>query len=347
MNGRTLKGALVGCGRVAGLSHMPAWRSLRDAEIVAVCDKKEELAKETAVNWNVPKSYGELSEMLQKEKLDFVDICAPPQTHLPLAIEAMEAGLHVIMEKPIALSLSEADEIVSVSKNKGVKLCVIHNQLFYPVIQKARSLIKDGAIGEVLSVEAEKLIPRESSLAQQNHWFHGMPGGALNEFSPHLIYVTTSFIDRISAVKAIARKRSEYQWVKADELIVSLDGEKGNGYFFLSCNSPRFSSTYKIIGTEATLYLDMTALTITRSRAWGYGSHKVLLNQMRMSTELLISSVSSAFRLMLGRRYYRYGHQAVIRKFVGSIKDGSEPPVSAEDGREVVRVLDEIWSQIG
>ena len=130
MNGHTLKGALVGCGRIADLSHMPAWRSDKDVEIVAVCDKREELAREIAVNWNVPRSYGGLSEMLQKEKLDFVDICAPPQTHFPLSIEAMEAGLHVIMEKPIALRLSEADEIVSVSKNKGVKLCVIHNQLF-------------------------------------------------------------------------------------------------------------------------------------------------------------------------------------------------------------------------
>ena len=115
-----LRGGIVGCGLVTTLAHLPACRTVKDAEIVAVCDQREEVAAETARRWGIPNAYGDFTRMLAKEKLDFVDICTPPLTHYQLAIQAMEAGLHVLVEKPMATTLSEADEMVAAAKEHGV-----------------------------------------------------------------------------------------------------------------------------------------------------------------------------------------------------------------------------------
>ena len=157
-----LRGGIAGCGAVITTTHMPGWRALKDVEIVAVCDQREEVARAVARRWGVPAAYGDLSQMLSSEKLDFVDICTPPLTHCQLAMQAMEARLHVLVEKPMATMLSEADEMVATAREYGVKLCVIHNILFSPVVQKAKSLIDTGAIGELEAYLASMRLTRHT-----------------------------------------------------------------------------------------------------------------------------------------------------------------------------------------
>ena len=82
--------------------------------------------------------------MLETERLDVVDICSPPRTHAEIAIRSLKAGAHALIEKPMAISTEECDQILSVAKENGRKICVAHSDLFYPSFLKAREIVKAG-----------------------------------------------------------------------------------------------------------------------------------------------------------------------------------------------------------
>ena len=107
---KKVKVGIVGCGLVTKNRHIPSYRRLKkDVDLCAVCDMNETLAKETAKEYSIAKAYPDVSEMLFAESLDIIDICAPPQVHAPVAVEAIEEGCNVIMEKPMALKTSDCD----------------------------------------------------------------------------------------------------------------------------------------------------------------------------------------------------------------------------------------------
>ena len=116
----TLEIGIVGVGGVAQARHLPALIKMEDVHVAAVCDMNEKLVKSVARRYSVAGCYSDFSEMLAKEKLDIVDITVSPRAHAPLSIQAMNAGCHVLVEKPIAESVGEADEVVKVANDKGL-----------------------------------------------------------------------------------------------------------------------------------------------------------------------------------------------------------------------------------
>jgi predicted dehydrogenase len=346
MGQAVLKGGIIGCGAVANLSHIPVLRALKDVDIVAVCDQNEKIAIETAKRFAFPRAYGDLLHMLKNEELDFVDICTSPPTHSQLSIQAMEAGLHVLVEKPMAISLIEADKMLSVSKENNVKLCVVHNFLFTPVAQKAKSLVDAGAIGDLVSAEVEILARRGGMISSQDHWLHSLPGGIFGEYAPHAVYLSLAFLGNINRVRAIARKYSNYSWVAADELKVLLEAENGLGAFTISCNSPRTSFTMDIFGTKRRLHLNNFTMTMIQHKSGVNRIRDLALNDLGASLQLAIGAASTSMGAIFGRRWPKIGHRAVIHRFIESIQSNTEPPVTGEDGRETIRILEEVWKQI-
>lgn len=340
-----LRGGIVGCGAVITTTHMPGWRALKDVEIVAVCDPREEAAVQASRHWGIPRTYGNLSQMLSSEKLDFVDICSPPLTHCQLAIQAMEAGLSVLVEKPMATTVSEANKIVSVSKEHGIKLCTVHNYLFSPVIQRAKSLVDAGAIGELLAMEIHSLNERRG-LNRRDHWYHNLPRGILNEHAPHPVYLLLAFLGNVRSVRAVARKCSSFTWVAADELKVLIEAEKGLGSFSVSCNSHRDSFTLDIFGTKRNVHINHFAQTMIGSRPRSNKLHDLILDRLDLTLPVLTAAASGVVSRLQGWKRSRIGHRVIIQRFVDSIRDNTDPPVTGEDGRETIRVLEEIWKQI-
>jgi predicted dehydrogenase len=347
MSKAVLKGGIVGCGVITQAAHLPAWRHTKGASIVSVCDQNIDAAKETARRWGIPRVYDDLLKMLQSEKLDFVDVCTPPATHHKLSIKAMEAGMHVLVEKPMATSLDEADEMVSASKKHGVKLCVSHNFLFTPAIRTASSLIASGAIGNLIAVEGHDLLVRYIVFKGEKHWSYNLPGGIFGEHSPHLLYVGSAFLGKIKSVQAIAMKFSGFPGVRADELKVLVEAEKGLGVFTNSCNSSKFSFTFDIYGTEGKLHIDNVKQTITHSRSRSNRTYALVWDQLDLALQMLSGAAYVSIQSLLGRKWYKLGQYALFEKFVESVRDNLAPPVTGEDGRENVRVLQEVWKQIG
>ncbi|PLT27742.1 Gfo/Idh/MocA family protein [Peribacillus deserti] len=145
-----LKIGVIGCGSIARHRHLPEYAAHKNAEIAAVCDIVEERADEMAVKYGA-RAYTNYEELLADPSLDAISVCTPNYLHAPVSIAALNAGKHVLCEKPMATSKEEADAMIEAAKQSGKKLMIGHNQRFVPSHVKARQLIESGAAGRIYS----------------------------------------------------------------------------------------------------------------------------------------------------------------------------------------------------
>ena len=146
-----IKVCIVGCGRIATLNVM-GYKDNPDAEVYAVCDINEGRAKEFAAALGAKKIYTDFTAACADPAIDMMELLVPHHLHCPLSVQACEAGKHVSVQKPMALSLAECDRMIEAAKKAGVKLKVYENFVFYPPYVKAKELIDAGEIGEPLTI---------------------------------------------------------------------------------------------------------------------------------------------------------------------------------------------------
>lgn len=157
-----VKACIVGCGRIATLNVM-GYKDNPDGELYAVCDLNREKAEEFAKLTGAKKVYTNYEDVLNDKDIDMVDLLVPHNLHCKMTVQACEAGKHVSVQKPMALSLEECDEMIAAAKKAGVKLKVYENFVFYPPYRKAKELIDAGEIGEPLTI-------RLKMVAGNNKW---------------------------------------------------------------------------------------------------------------------------------------------------------------------------------
>lgn len=171
-----MKAAIFGTGFM-GKVHTEALRRLGNVEVAAVAATSQATADAFALSFNIPKATGDWRGVL--DEVDAVHICTPNVLHYPMALAALEAGKHVVCEKPLTMTLSEARELASEARHKGLAHCVNHNLRFYPVVQQIRAMIAAGELGEILVVNGTYF---QDWLLHETDWnwrVHSESGGAL------------------------------------------------------------------------------------------------------------------------------------------------------------------------
>ena len=148
-----LRVAFLGTGRISDL-HALAYLDDDRADIVAVCDRSLDLARERGRKWGVAEDrvFGDYQDMLAQPDIDMVEILLPHHLHYQATLDAVAAGKHVSVQKPMALTLDEADNMVAAAQAAGVILKVYENFIFYPPVQRAKALIDNGEIGDPLTI---------------------------------------------------------------------------------------------------------------------------------------------------------------------------------------------------
>jgi predicted dehydrogenase len=343
---KKIRAAIIGSGLIAGKKHIPAFLRLRSkTELVAVCDLNLVAAKEVATRFGIPNAYGDIKEMLSVEKPDLVDICTPPQTHARLAVEAMRHGSHVLIEKPMALTVADCDQIVVASKDNCLKVCVAHSDLFYDPFMKARRMVRDGAIGRVRGMRVFLSTPTDYMTSRPEHWAHKLPGGVIGETGPHVVYMTLAFIPRIQAVNVDALKvMGDYPWSSFEDYRINLIGEDAISSAAVVYTTEQWAARVEILGDTGFLMLDLESMNVLHYRRTELKAAPVGLSLLKESTQLAGAFVANAIRV--ATRRVRSTHEIIISHFADSILSGSEPPVSAEEGREAVRVLNMVVESI-
>jgi predicted dehydrogenase len=139
--------AIVGCGRISDL-HERGYQRQEDARIVAVCDTQGKRARQKARAWGVDRVYTDYQRLLADPEIDLVELLVPHHLHAEMTVAACKAGKHVSVQKPMALSVAEADQMIEAAGRAGVVLRVYENFVFYPPHVRAREMIEAGEIGE-------------------------------------------------------------------------------------------------------------------------------------------------------------------------------------------------------
>jgi UDP-N-acetylglucosamine 3-dehydrogenase len=150
-----LKVAVIGVGNM-GRHHVRNYFEIDNVELVAVADLNKELGQEMAEKYNC-KYYENYSEMIKNEKLDAVTIVVPSKFHHKVGMEVLEKGINVLMEKPIAMNSSDAEDLIECAKNHNVKLMIGHIERFNPGVIKLKELIESGKLGKINSIIARRV----------------------------------------------------------------------------------------------------------------------------------------------------------------------------------------------
>lgn len=194
-----LRVAVIGLGGI-GKNHTNWYSKNKDAQLVALCDMLAERVDPVAQQYGVP-AYHSVDDLLASEQIDAVSVCtAGPENgghHYEPTMKCLDAGKHVLVEKPISNNIEHAREMVRHAKEKGLLLGVNLNHRFTPAADRAKQLLEDGAVGEVLFINMALWInnPNESS-----PWFH------LRALHPHSIDVMRTFGGPITRVQAFMKK---------------------------------------------------------------------------------------------------------------------------------------------
>jgi len=153
----TVKVGIIGAGNIARYAHVPGYQAQEDVELVAVCDIVPGKAAEMGQEFDIPRAYNSCQEMLQQEKLDAVSVCTPNVAHKEATLAALNAGLHVLCEKPIASNLEEGQEMVETARRMGKTLQIGLHRRFASEAQALKRFIEAGELGDIYYGEATML----------------------------------------------------------------------------------------------------------------------------------------------------------------------------------------------
>ena len=204
---------LVGLGFM-GQQHYQIYREMEGAELVAVCDVIPERVAETApsVGGNIGEAeeidlsdqarYLCISEMLQSEELDLVDICTPTHLHAEMTVEALEAGNHVVCEKPMARTVAQCDEMIAAAEKTGNMLFIAQCIRFWPEYEVLARMIESDDLGEVRAARFVRKSPTPGWASEGWLMDAELSGGALLDLHIHDVDFILSLFGRPNAVLA-------------------------------------------------------------------------------------------------------------------------------------------------
>jgi len=150
------KVGVIGTGFI-GPAHIEALRRLGSIEVIALAECSQEAAKSKAETLGIEKYYGDYKQLLKDRDIQSVHICSPNYLHYQMAKEALEAGKHTICEKPLAISVAEAEELVELADKTGLVNAVNFNIRYYPLMRQVKVMVEKGDVGDILAIQGSYL----------------------------------------------------------------------------------------------------------------------------------------------------------------------------------------------
>lgn len=337
--------------------HVSGIQRFSHARLVAACDLEPVMAEQLAARFGIPRHYVDFEEMLAREKPDVAHIVTPPQSHAALVRTALDAGCHVMVEKPLACDASEAARILSYAETRSRKLTIGYTYYFDPAARALRSLVRDGAMGELVHLDSflgyDLKGPFGSLiLADPNHWVRALPGKLFQNLLDHLLNKITEYLhDDHPLVQAHSWQgvsgRDAGEDDLPDELRVLITGEKQSAYATLSSHSRPVRHTMVFHGTKNTAQLDFDTSTITLARAPSLpGVLGRLSSPFSEGWQRLKGGSRNVFRFMRSDYHFFAGFHILVSEFYNSILHDLPAPISHREILGTALLVDEVLRQV-
>jgi predicted dehydrogenase len=334
MTSHPLRVGIIGCGFATHSRHLPALARIDEATVVALADHDAEALERVAGGWGVARRYRDPQALIEDPAVEVVAICTPAVHHVPLALSAIEAGRHVFVEKPLALSLDEADRLIARAATSASKVLVGHNLRWHRLALRARELLARGAIGRVgavRSVFGDTLLARPGLPEWRRRRAEG--GGSILDKAIHHFdlwrYLLADEVEWVTAASASAA---------GDDEVATMTARTARGTLLTA-----WSMDVATIFNEMTLYGEAGTLHLDFYRFDGFerissselpGAPATRLRRLGSS---LAALAANAGELVRGGAFdTAYDRQ--WRHFAAVVRGDLEPGCGLDDGRAALAV---------
>ena len=325
---------IIGCGNVTENRHLPAIRSLSDLQVVALADIDKGRLHRAADRFGVENRYVDYRDLLADPGVEAVAVCTPMQWHVEMAIAALDAGKHVLVEKPLALSLDEAETLIERAAASPRKVMVGYNLRWHRLVRQAREMIQQGQLGRIeLAVATFTSGTRYRRDVLEWKKRRALGGGVLLEFATHYFNLWRFLLE--TEVEEVFATSTSDEW---DDVTGTLTARLSNG----ALASAHFSESttehneVQVLGQAGSL-----RLSLYRFDGLEYAPLFAAPGQIRYRLQQLARSLRQFPR---GVRYFRRGGEyyasfiAQWRHFAESIQGVTPVECTLEDGRRALQV---------
>ncbi len=325
--------AVLGAGFIADI-HLESYRRfVPEAEVVAVYTRQPRKAEAFAQKHHVPRWFSDLDAAITQSGCDVVDVCLPNFLHHRAVTAAARAGKHVIVEKPLALNLAEADEMIAACRAARRQLLYAEELCFAPKYERVRQLVNEGAVGKIFQMRQ-----CEKHSGPHSDWFYDVNqsgGGALMDMGCHgIAWFRWMLGGRPKAVSVQAQMQTgliHRGRTRAEEnslVIVEFEGD-ALGVAENSWAKPGgMDDRVEVYGTGGVVYADLflgnSALTFSEA-GYGYAMEK--------------AGSTKGWSFTVFEEAFNQGYPQELRHFIDCVRTDQPPVVTGEDGRAVLEIL--------
>lgn len=324
---KKLRFAIIGCGRIAP-KHAESIIALPEAELVAVCDIVPECAQAFADKYGA-KAYTDYAVMLEQEDLDVVTIATPSGSHAEIGIAVARAGKHVMVEKPMAMTLQSADELIAACRESGVKLAVIHQNRFNKSIKLLREALEAGRFGKLTHGQAAVRWHRDDNYYIQAPWrgTKAQDGGVLMNQSIHNIDLLQWMFGPVEAV--FGYTANNLRNIEMEDVGAAVLKFRNGAIGLIEASSTVYpkniEETLNIFGETGSVIIG--GIAVNRVENWEFPDSEEEKSRIFESQESDPPSV------------YGFGHRELIADMIEAVRENRLPAIPGEEGRKALEII--------
>jgi len=322
----TVRFGLIGCGRVAP-RHAQSLIQLSDTQLVAVADIREDRARRFSAEYGA-QAYTDYDNMLARPDIDAVTVCVPSGLHAQVAIDVLHAGKHVLVEKPIALSLADADRMIATAREAGLTLGVVLQNRYNSPVQQVRTLVDQGRLGKLyLGSVCVRWYRPQSYYEDGWHGTLSMDGGALMNQSIHHLDALQWFMGPVASVYAYTATLAHT--MESEDVGVAVVRFRSGALATVEGSTltwpQNLEGSVALFGERGSVKIGGTALS--RITLWKVDG------ELEREAEILTSQRVDPPTV------YGYSHREVIHDFARALLDGREPSTPGPEARKSLALV--------
>ena len=337
-----LKFAVIGCGRISGNHIKAILDNFEDVELISVCDILKDRAEFKADEYLIkaqeknipairPNVYSDYREMLQKEDINVYVICTESGYHAEVSLYCLNLKKHVLVEKPMAMSLLDADRMIQTAQKNNVKLAVCYQNRFNPPIQKLRQAIDEGRFGQIFAGTARILWNRNKEYYYKAKWrgTWKLDGGCLINQCTHNIDLLQWMIG--SKIDSIYGQTENYlhPYIQTEDygsiIIKFKNGAIGNIEGTVCVYPKNLEETLTILGEKGTAVIG--GLALNKILVWDFEDRQETLEKVQKEYDSEIENV------------YGNGNTPLYKDFIDSIRNNSAPLIDGKEGKKSLSII--------
>ncbi|HWQ71189.1 MAG TPA: Gfo/Idh/MocA family oxidoreductase [Desulfitobacteriaceae bacterium] len=326
-NNKRMRFGIIGCGRIAP-KHAESIIALEEAELVAVCDIIPERVQNFADKYAaVP--YENYRQLLERKDLDIVTIATSSDLHAEIGCAAAQAGKHVMVEKPMAMNLKSADQLIAACREAGVKLAVIHQNRFNKSVKLLRKALEDGRFGKLTHGQATIRWNRDDNYYAQAPWrgTRLKDGGVLMNQSIHNIDLLQWMFGPVDSV--FGYTGTYLRRIEMEDVGVAVLQFKNGAVGLIEAASTLYpkniEETLNIFGATGSVIIG--GIAVNRIEVWEFPDSEAEKQRIFAAQEDDPPTV------------YGFGHREIILDLIQAIRDNRAPAVSGEEGRKALEII--------